>query len=198
MSGTTATQGYPYPSSQDFADVQDSYRLATAIDADLRAGQAPFRAFIGRPSFIARQSATASGFSAGSQNMLLSTIDWDNTGGLVLNASSWRQPTIQQPSWWMFGATILTTATAGVPVVGDLVMGRINVTTTDQVSGLSTTTRAYQRDDESNTSGQWINVFTMAPIYRGSVSATLILNGSTSKAIAGGSTFWGFYLGPVV
>lgn len=197
MSGSTTNKGYPYPATSDFGDVQDAYRLATAVDADLRADQAPFRAFQGRPSFVCRQTANGSGFLSGTDRLTFSAIDWDNTGGAAVGASSWIQPNGQEPSWWMFGATILTTAISGTPVVGDLVEGRIQVITTDQVSGLSTTTWSTQRNDESNTNGEWLNVFTQAAIYRGHVSAILELNGSTSKAISAGSTFWGFYLGPV-
>lgn len=198
MSGSTANQGYPYPGTPDFADVQDAYRLATAVDADLRAAQAPFRSFLGRPSFIVRQAANGSGFTTGGAILSHTTVDWDNTGGITLGGSLWNQPTAQEPSWWMLGATILTVNTAGVPVVGDLVMGSIEIDTTDQVSGLSTEIKRYQRDDETNTNGQWVNVFTQAAIYRATVSARLTLNGSSSKAIAAGSTFWGLYLGPVV
>lgn len=198
MSGTTANEGYPYPLTSDFPDVQDAYRLATAIDADLRGEQAPFRSFLARPSFIAQQAANGSGFSSGTDTLVLSTIVWDNTGGAVLNAFNWRQPTGQAPSWWMFGATMLMTAISGTPVVGDMNIARLQISTTDQVSGVSTTSNAYQRNDETNTGGEWINVFTMAAVYRASVSCSLILNGSTQKAIQAGSTFWGLYLGPVI
>lgn len=197
MSGNTVNEGYPYPLTSDFADVQDAFRLATAIDADLRSEQAPFRSFLARPSFIVQQAANGSGFTSGSDLLVLSTITWDNTGGAVLNAFSWKQPTGQAPSWWMFGATVLTTAISGTPVVGDMTMGRLQVSTTDQVSGVATSTSVYQRNDETNTGGEWINLFTMAALYRGSVSCALILNGTTQKAIQGGSTLWGLYLGPV-
>jgi hypothetical protein len=197
MTGTTANEGYPYPLTSDFADVQDAFRLATAIDADLRSAQAPFRAFEGRPAFIARQTANGSGFLTGTQSFRVQAIDFDNTGGLVLNASSWQQPNAQQPSWWMFGGSLLTAIISGTPVVGDMNMARLRVSTTDQVSGVVTSTDRYQRNDESNTGGELINVFTMAAVYRASVSLTLVLNGSTSKAVAATSTFWGAYLGPV-
>jgi hypothetical protein len=197
MSGSTKNQGYPYPLTSDFADVQDAYRLAVAIDADVRAAQQPFRDFDQPLSWIARQTANGGGFTSGSASFVIQAIDWDNTGGLVLNATRWVQPPAQAPSWWLFGATLLSAVISGTPVVGDLLEARIAVTTTDQVTGLSTTTNAYQRNDESNQSGEWINVFTMAPIYRGSVNLALLLNGSTSKAVAGNSTFWGLYLGPV-
>ena len=197
MSGTTANEGYPYPLTSDFADVQDAFRLAMAIDADLRAAQAPFRAFEGRPAFVGRQTVNGSGFLSGSDLLKFGAVDYDNTGGAVIGNSNWRQPTAQAPSWWIFGGTVLTLATAGTPVVGDMTMGRIRVITTDQVSGVASTTNAYQRNDETNTNGEWINVFTMAPIYRATVSLGLVLNGSTSKAISSGSTFWGAYLGPV-
>lgn len=197
MSGSTANKGYPYPLIGDFGDVQDAFRLATAVDADLRADQAPFRAFEGTPSFVVRQTSNGSGFTSGDDFVKISTIDWDNTGGATVGNSTWFQPTSQPPSWWLFGATVLTTAISGTPVVGDLVEGRIQVSTTDQVSGLSTTTFSTQRNDESNSAGEWLNVFTMAAIFKGHVSARLDLNGSTQKAISAGSTFWGFYLGPV-
>lgn len=197
MSGTTTNEGYPYPLLSDFADVQDAFRLATAIDADVRGAQAPFRAFEGRPSFLARQTANGSGFTAGTQSFTPGAIDWDNTGGLTVGTSAWRQPVGQQPSWWLFGATVLTVAISGTPVVGDMTMGRLQVATTDQVSGVVTTTAAYQRNDETNTGGEWINLFTAAQIYRATVTAALILNGSTQKAVSAGSTFWGLYLGPV-
>jgi len=197
MSGSTTNKGYPYPLLTDFADVQDAYRLATAVDDDLRADQDPFRAFEGRPSFVVRQTSNGSGYLSGNDYVAFNAIDWDNTGGAKVGASSWIQPNGQAPSWWMFGATVLTVPISGTPVVGDLVEGRIQVITTDQVSNLSTTTYSTQRNDETNTAGEWLNVFTMAPIYRGHVSAVLELNGSTQKAIAAGSTFWGFYLGPV-
>jgi hypothetical protein len=197
MSGSTTNKGYPYPLVTDFGDVQDSFRLAMAIDADLRADQAPFRAFEGTPSFVCRQTSNGSGFLSGTDTLKANAIDWDNTGGLTLGSSGWTQPTTQAPSWWLFGATILTTAISGTPVVGDMVEGRIQVSTTDQVSGLSTTTYSTQRNDESNSGGEWLNVFTMAALYQGRVNAVLELNGSTQKAISAGSTFWGFYLGPV-
>jgi len=197
MSGSTTNKGYPYPLVTDFADVQDAYRLAAAVDADLRADQAPFRAFEGTPSFVGRQTVNGSGFLSGTDYLKFGAIDWDNTGGVVLGSTGWNQPVSQAPSWWMFGATILSTAISGTPVVGDLVEGRIQISTTDQVSGLSTLSYSTQRNDESNTNGEWLNVFTMAAIYQGRVNAVLELNGSTQKAISAGSTFWGFYLGPV-
>lgn len=197
MSATTPVEGYPYPLTPDFADVQDAFRLATAIDADLRAEQAPFRAFLGRPSFIARQTVTGSGFTAGSQNMTVGAIDWDNTGGLTVGVSSWLQPNNQPPSWWLVGATILVNIVSGTPVVGDMNLGRISVNTTDPVTTVVSTTNFFQRNDETNTNGEWINLFGMAPIYQGSVNCSLILNGSTQKAVQLGSRFWGMYLGPV-
>lgn len=197
MSGTTPNQGYPYPLTSDFADVQDAYRLATAIDADVRAEQAPFRAFLGRPSFIARQTVTGGGFVAGSQGMTFGAIEWDNTGGLVAGTSLWTQPNNQEPSWWMFGTTLLVNIVSGTPVVSDLVMARINAYSTDQVTNIVTTKSFYQRNDETNTVGEWINLFAMAPIYHGFADCTLILNGSTQKAVQLGSRFWGMYLGPV-
>lgn len=197
MSGNTTTEGFPYPSTSDFADVQDAFRLATAVDAALRAEQAPFRAFEGRPSFIGRQTATGSGFTTGTQSLQVGAIDWDNTGGLTIGASSWAQPFSQEPSWWMFGATLLVNIVSGTPVVGDMCLGRLNVTTTDPVTTVASTTSSYQRNDETNTNGEWINFFTMAPVYQGSVLCTLILNGSTSKAVQAGSRLWGLYLGPV-
>lgn len=197
MSGTTPIEGYPYPLTPDFADVQDAFRLATAIDADLRGEQAPFRAFLGRPSFIGRQTANGSGFLSGSQGLSVGAIDWDNTGGLTVGQSSWNQPFAQQPSWWMFGTTLLVAVISGTPVVGDMNMGRIAVNTTDQVTTVVSTSNFYQRNDETNTAGEWINFFAMAPIYQGSAACSLILNGSTQKAVASGSRFWGMYLGPV-
>lgn len=197
MSGNTINKGYPYPLTSDFADVQDAYRLAIAIDADLRADQASFRAFESRPSFIVRQTSNGSGFLSGTDRLKIGAIDWDNTGGAVVNNTAWVQPVSQPPSWWLFGTTVLTTVISGTPVVADLVMGRLSITTTDQVSAVATTTSATQRSDETNTGGEWLNVFTMAAIYRGSVSAQLLLNGSTQKAISAGSTFWGLSLGPV-
>lgn len=197
MSGTTTTEGYPYPLTTDFADVQDSFRLAMAVDADLRAEQAPFRAFEGRPSFIGRQTVTGGGFVAGSQSLSVGLIEWDNTGGLTAGTAPWLQPNNQQPSWWLFGATILVNIVSGTPVVGDMCMGAINVSSTDQVTNVVSTSKFYQRNDDSNTAGEWINLFAMAPIYQGSVSCSLILNGSTQKAVQLGSRFWGAYLGPV-
>lgn len=197
MSESTPIEGFPYPLTADFADVQDAFRLASAVDADLRDKQEPFRSFIGRPSFIARQTATGSGFIVGLQTLTFGAIDWDNTGGLTIGQSSWSQPNNQQPSWWMFGATILVAVVSGTPVVGDLNMGQISVNTTDQVTDLVSTSTFSQRNDETNTGGEWINLFAMAPIYQGSVSATLTLNGSTQKSIQAGSRLWGMYLGPV-
>lgn len=198
MTGTTPVEGYPYPLSGDFADVQDAFRLASAIDTDLRSEQAPFRSFMARPSFIGRQLATQSGFLSGSTLIQNTAIDWDNTGGLTLGQSYWQQPIAQGPSWWMFGATIFSFPTSGTPVVGDMNMGYINIGTTDQVTNVQTFSNFYQRNDDTNTNGEWINLFAMAPIYRGLASAGLRLNGSTSKSMALGSRFWGMYLGPVV
>jgi hypothetical protein len=197
MTGTTATQGYPYPLTADYADVQDSYRLATSIDADIRAEQAPFRAFEGRPSFIARQTTSGSTFLSGTQTMTIGAIDWDNTGGLVIGAGSWQQPFAQPPTWWMFGCTLLV-FTSGGTNLGDMNMGIIKVNTTDQVSNVVTTTSFYQRNDDSTTGGEWINFSAMAAMYQGSASLTLALNGGTLKSFGAGSRFWGLSLGPVI
>ena len=194
MSGLTTNEGIPYPGEGDFADVQDAYRLATAIDSDLRADQAPYRAFLARPSFIAMQNATQSGISVGSQILNLQTVEWDNTGGL--GATSWTQPVSQPPSWWMFGTTLRVNPT-GTPVAGDLNMGNINVVTADPVTGIQSISNFYQRNDESVTGGEWINMFTMVPIYRAFVRVFCTFNGSTAKGLLAGSRFWGFYLGPV-
>lgn len=196
MSGSTPVEGYPYPLESDFADVQDAYRLATAIDADLRAEQAPFRQFLARPSFIGRQTATGGGFTVGQQALTVGAIDWDNTGGLAVGNTVWNQPLVQPPSWWMFGATILVSNLAAA-VVGDMTMGQIQALTVDQVTGVQTISNFYQRNDDSNTAGEWINLFAMAPIYQGQADCLLVLNGTTSKAIQTGSRFWGMYLGPV-
>ena len=197
MSGSTANKGYPYPLTTDFADVQDAYRLATAIDADIRADQAPFRAFESKPSFVVRQTSNGSGFLSGTDRLKIGAVDWDNTGGAAVNNTGWFQPDSQPPSWWMFGCTVLTVAISGTPVVGDLVEAQLSVSTIDQVSGLSTTTYGTQRNDESNSNGEWLNVFVIKSLYQGTVSANLELSGSTQKAISAGSTFWGLYLGPV-
>lgn len=197
MSGNTTNEGYPFPFTSDFADVQDAYRLAAAVDASLRAETAPFRNFLGAPSFIARQTSNGSGFISGTQSFNVGAVDWDNTGGIVVGNQVWTQPLSQAPSWWMFGETIQVATISGTPAVGDLVMGQLAVNTTDQVSGVVTTTTAYQRDDESNAGGQWLNLFTMAAVYRATVRPTLRLSGSTQKAIGAGSTFWGLCLGPV-
>lgn len=196
MTGNTANQGYPYPLVTDFGDVQDSFRLATAIDSDLRVAQATFRSFEGRPSFIFQQSSNGSGAISGTDNVIAQAIQWDNTGGVTSGQGTWAQPFSQAPSWWLFGATVLSFNPVSA-VVGDLVEGFISVTTTDQVSNVATTTNAIQRSDETNTNGEWLNVFTMAAIYRGRVSSGMYWNGSTTKGISAGSTFWGLYLGPV-
>jgi hypothetical protein len=197
MSGTTTVEGYPYPGESDFADVQDAFRLATAIDADLRANQKPFRDFMGRPSFIGRQSATGSGFLSGSQGFNVGVVEWDNTAGLALGLSGWAQPFASPPSWWLFGATVLVNIVSGTPVVGDMNMGQFDIVTVDPVTGLGSTSTFSQLNDYTNTNGEWINFFAMAPVYHGSASCSLVLNGSTSKAIQTGSRFWGMQLGPV-
>jgi len=196
MSGSTVNEGYPYPLPSDFADVQDAFRLATAIDVGLRADQAPFRAFLGRPSFVGRQTSNGSGFTSGSQSLIMGAVEWDNTGGLTAGAASWRQPNSQQPSWWLFGCTLLVVPT-GAAVVGDMNMARIEVDTTDQVSGVSSSSFFYQRNDDTNTGGEWLNFCTAAALYRGAAACALILNGSTQKAVQSGSRFWGMSLGPV-
>jgi hypothetical protein len=196
MTGTTPVEGYPYPLEADFADVQDAFRLATAIDADLRSEQAPFRTFLARPSFIGRQTSTGSGFTTGSASLIMGAVDWDNTGGLIAGSTVWNQPLAQAPSWWMFGATILVSNLAAA-VVGDMTMGQIQASSVDQVTGVQSVSNFYQRNDDSNTAGEWINFFAMAAIYQGQADCLLNLNGTTSKAIANGSRFWGMYLGPV-
>lgn len=197
MSGTTTVQGYPFPSETDFADVQDPFRLATAIDSDLRGEQQPFRNFEGRPSFIARQTATSSLFQSGSQSFNTGAIDWDNTGGVALGLSAWQQPLNQAPSWWMFGCTLLVN-NSGAAVVTEMTMGDITIQSADQVTQVVSKSDYYQRNDDTNTGGEWINFFAMGAIYQGSASLTLWLNGTTQKSIALGSRFWGMYLGPVV
>lgn len=197
MSGNTVNKGFPYPLTPDFADVQDAYRLAIAVDEAVRAEQAPFRSFESRPSWLVRQTVNGSGFLSGSSSFNSGAIDWDNTGGWTLGTSGWQQPVGQPPSWWMFGCTLLTAPISGTPVVGDMNMARIRVTTTDQVSGVATSTNYYQRNDETNTGGEWINLFTMAAVYRATTTLALILNGSTSKALGAGTAFWGLCLGPV-
>lgn len=195
MTGNTAVEGLPYPTSSDFADVQDAFRLASAVDAGLRTDQAPLRAFMARPSFIGLSTSNSSTFTAGSLPLTWQTVEWDNTGGMTPGTFFWNQPLAQAPSWWMFGATIRTLPTS--PVVGDLNMGTIAVTTSDQVTGISTVSNFRQRNDDTNTGGEWINMFAMAPIYHGFAECLLTVNGTTNKAISAGSRFWGMYLGPV-
>ncbi len=198
MTGTTPTEGYPYPLTSDFADVQDAYRLATAIDTDLRAEQAPFRAFMGRPSFIGRQTVTPGSGQSGTWIMQMNAVDWDNTGGVTAGSYTWYQPIGQAPSWWLFGCTLLVNFVSGTQTVGDMNLGRIELDTTDQVSGVVTANYFYQRNDDTGTSGEWVNLFAMAPMYRGNAQAALILNSSTAQRTLGpGSRFWGMYLGPV-
>lgn len=195
MTGSTVNVGLPYPLTADFADVQDAFRLASAVDAGLRADQAPLRAFLARPSFIGRQAADGGAFQSGSDGLQITAIDWDNTGGLVLNAFTWQQPRAMAPSWWLFGSTIFVTVAA--PVAGDGVQAKLQCSTVDQVTGLTTTSNFYQRNDESNTGGDHLNMFGMAAMYRGSANMSLMLNGTTNKSLRGGSRFWGMYLGPV-
>jgi hypothetical protein len=196
MSGSTTIEGLPYPFTSDFADVQDAFRLASAVDAGLRADQEPLRAFMARPSFIARQTVNASTFSSGSQNMTFGAVDWDNTGGAVVGAANWVQPLAMQQSWWLFGATVLVFL-SGAPVVGEGIAARLNAVSVDQVTTVAAQTNFYQRNDESNTNGEWINVFAMAPIWHGSAAVQLLLNGTTLKGIQAGTRFWGMQLGPV-
>lgn len=196
MPGNTSVEGYPYPLESDFADVQDAYRLAMAVDSDLRGEQAPFRSFMARPSFIGRQTANGSTFTSGSDDVVMQAIDWDNTGGLVTPSAFWNQPLIQAPSWWMFGGTLLVNnAASGVP--GELVEGYLSVQTADQVTGIQTTTNYFQRNDESNTAGEWLNPFAMVACYQATVSMILEVSGTTAKGIAAGSRIWGMYMGPV-
>lgn len=197
MSGSTNNEGFPYPLTSDFVDVQDAYRLAAAVDEEIRSEQQPFRDFLGRPSFIARSTVNGSTFLSGTNFMTFGAVDWDNTGGAVVGQSLWRQPTAQPPSWWLFGATLLEFPSGGA-TLGDAIMGQLSISTIDQVTGGSSTVRYYQRNDESGTNGEWINVFGMAPIYRGTVSLALKLNGVSQKGIQAGSRLWGMYLGPVV
>jgi hypothetical protein len=196
MSGTTSNEGFPYPLTSDFADVQDAFRLATAVDSELHTDLVPLRAFLGRPSFIARQTVNSSTFTGGSSNMTFGAIDWDNTGGAVVGASYWIQPLAMAPSWWLFGGTLLIN-NAAAAVVGDLTMAKLNITTTDQVTGLSSQTTYHQRNDDSNTNGEWINIYAMAPVYQGSAGIVLTINGSTLKGVQAGSRIWGMQLGPV-
>lgn len=196
MTGKTVVEGLPYPTESDFADVQDAFRLATAIDSDLRADQASFRQFIARPSFIGLQTVTQSGITVGTEILTMQTVEWDNTGGLTAGATFWSQPLAQPPSWWLFGATIRVNPT-GAQVVGDLNMGTLFIQTVDQVTGLSSFTTFRQRNDDTNTNGEWINLFAMAPIYQGLVQAQATFNGSTAKGILAGSRLWGMYMGPV-
>jgi hypothetical protein len=196
MTGTTPIEGYPYPLESDFADAQDVFRLATAVDADLRGEQAPFRAFMGRPSFIGRSTANGPAGTGGINILTMGAIDWDNTGGLVAGANVWNQPLNQPPSWWLFGCTLLI-ANSVAGAVGDLVMAQIAISTTDQVTGVVTETDYFQRNDESNTGGEWLNVFAMAPIYQGNVQCVFNWNGSTAKATQSGSRLWGMCMGPV-
>lgn len=197
MSGTTANRGYPYPSESDFADVQDAYRLAMAIDADVRQEQAPFRALMGRPSFIGRQTANGTFFQSGNDGIRMTAVDWDNTGGVNPGDYSWRQPLNQPPSWWMFGLNVLMNNN-GTATVLDAVEAYISVQTTDQVTGVSTSTNFWQRNDETNNGGEWLIVTAMAPIYHGFASGNIQINSSTTtKGVGAGSRFWGLYLGPV-
>lgn len=196
MPGTTAVEGYPYPLEPDFADVQDAFRLASAIDTNLRSEQAPFRSFMARPSFIGRQTANGSTFTTGSDTVIMQAIDWDNTNGLTVSTGSWSQPFSQAPSWWLFGSTLLVNnAAAGVP--GELVEAEMSVTTADQVTGVQSTTNWFQRNDESNTNGEWLNVFAMSAVYQATVTLSVNVSGTTAKGVASGSRLWGMYLGPV-
>jgi len=196
MSGTTTNEGYPYPGTADFADVQDAFRLATAVDSDLRTVQSPLRAFMGRPSFIGRQTANSGTQNTGAVQMTIGAIDWDNTGGLVLGASNWVQPVAQGPSWWLFGGTLLVNNAASA-VLGDMTMAEMKTGFADQVTGVISETIHFQRNDDSNTNGEWINIYTMAQVYKGYASMVLKLNGTTAKGIGTGSRIWGLYMGPV-
>lgn len=196
MSGNTTNQGYPYPVLSDFADVQDAFRLAQAVDSDLRAAQGPMRSFMARPSFIARQTANSATQSTGGISMSVGAIDWDNTGGVSIGGSGWVQPLSQGPSWWLFGATLLVN-TPTTPVLGDLTMAEIKTGYADPITGVLTETVHFQRNDDSNTAGEWINTYTMAQVNKGYANLVLKLNGSTAKGFGTGSRFFGLYLGPV-
>jgi len=197
MTGTTTTQGYPYPLTSDFLDVQDTFRLATAIDTDLRAGQAPLRAFLGRPSFIGRSTSAGSNVTNGTAYLTNDAVEWDNTGGLTAGAISWIQPNAQGPSWWLFGADLLV-AEAATPTVNDMIIAELTTSSADPVTGVYTDTVFWQRNDDSNTSGEALNVYAMASVYRSSVNVSMRVAGATAKNIASGSRLWGMYLGPVI
>jgi hypothetical protein len=196
MSGITTTQGYPYPLTPDFLDVQDAFRLATAVDTDLRGANAPFRSWLNTPSFIGRSTANSTAITNGSVSFTVGAIEWDNTGQLNTGVFGWSQPTSQGPSWWLFGANLILFE-SGTPTVNDMCIAQMNITTQDQVTGISTTTQYWQRNDDSNTNGEWLNVFAMAPIYRGNMTMEFDANGATAKGVSSGSRIWGIYLGPV-
>lgn len=200
MSGTTSVEGYPYPNTTDFADVQDPYQLAVAVDADLRSKRAAFAGYLGRPSFIYRNSLIGTSFTSGTiVPCTFDVVEWDNTSGAgTQGGTAFSQPFSPAPEWWMFGLNLNLSIVSGTPAVGDLNLGQIQIATTDQVSGVQTTTSYYQRNDDTNTAGERIFLFAFAPIYHGVVTPLLSLNGSATKAAAaGGCRFWGMKLGAV-
>lgn len=196
MTGNTTNEGYPYPLVGDFGDVQDVFRLASAIDTDLRAAQAPFRSFLSRPSFIGLQATTQAGAANTSQFLQTQTIEWDNAGMLSAGGTLWTQPLSQPPSWWLLGTTVRVNPT-GTPSAGDLNLAEILVQTTDPVTGVATLSTYFQRNDDTVTGGEWMNMFVVVQAYHALAEVIATFDGSVPKGILAGSRFWGMFLGPV-
>lgn len=196
----TNNKGLPYPSPNAFLDVQDTYNLAAAVDLQAKSYLTQIAAAMQPTSYILRTTANGpTGSGSGDYLAGTTTAEWDPTAGRQ-GALAWSQPPSEGLSYYLVGADLFFTVTAGTPAVGNNLLGKLNVTSTDPLAGTTSVTSYYRSSFETNNGGESIQVLAIVKIYRGAIQPVVNFTnsgGSATYAVATGSRAWGMRLGTV-
>lgn len=196
----TPNKGLLYPAPGAFVDAQDSYNLAIGADTlennyitQLLAAAAPTAA-LARTTANGGTSSTTGLISPGA-----STAEYDPKAMVGSNLII-SQPATEPLSYYLIGYDLLMVVTAGTPAAGNNMVGQMSVTTTDPLSGITTTTPYYKSSFESNNAGEQIQGMGIVKWFQGSVFFGVQFTnsgGTATYAIGPGSRSWALRLGSV-
>lgn len=215
MTSVTDPDFLPYGTPADFGDVQQWYELASRVDAWAQAADQAFNNIYRPKAFLIRGTGTlalGTGYQGSTLGSYWNTTDWNTSGGRMPGAGTpwWYQDAAEPPSWWLLGANISLTNTAGTPSTSTKTEMQFNILTTDPVTGknafLTTSTSGrysgFRENIETNSGGESMSIATVAPIYQGQVSSFVQVfppsaGDTASRTVAAQGQFWGVRLGKV-
>lgn len=199
----TPNKGLLYPAPGAFIDAQDSYNLAIGADAlernyinQLLAAATP-TAFLYRTTANGPTGSSTQSFFAGT-----TVADYDNTGTVFANSGSlgWTQNAAEPLSYYLLGYNMQLLITSGTATAGNNIVGQMAVTSTDPLSGLTSTSNFYKSTFETVNGGEQIQGMAVVKIYQGAMFPSISftnLGGTAVYAVGTGSRSWGLRLGTV-